>query len=170
MLAMTSEKQKMEHRLLRRLETRERFRQMLAEAKPSTERQDIARLKDYLTQWAAYERGYRESLGVDSAEPLAHQPTSASAAGEYLERSDRMAMQTIETCVADLITLPEGSKMIAAVRLRYLHEGIEKDAGRPVRVFRNHRLAGLTSEQVEALADRAEEAMVPWAKRRGLPL
>lgn len=149
---------------------------LLAAAAPMKERPELARLRDYLRQWAAYERGYREFLGAESAEPLAHQPTSASAAGEYLERSDRMAMQAIQLCVDGLLTIPDGLKMVAALRLRYLNEGVKIEAAawkagdKVVRVFRSNRLAGFSTARVDELADLAEDTLIPWVRRRGLPL
>ena len=116
------------------------------------------------------ERGYAENLGIGSAEPLARQPTSAGCATDYLERADRWAMQVIEAAMDDLSVLPNGLKMRAALRLRYLCEGLERAAGVPLRVYRMHRLAGLSIEQVDRLADQAEEAMIPGVRRRGLPL
>lgn len=164
------EKDRIERSLFRKLESRSRLMGLLSDAKPARERPELARLRDYLTQWASYERGYRENLGAESAEPLAHQPTCASAAGEYLERSDRMAMQTIDTCVTGLAELPEGVKMVAALRIRYLNEIMTLEIGRLVAVFRSNRLAGASQARVDELADSAEDILIPWVRRRGLPL
>ena len=170
MLMEKNEKEGTVRQLYRRLVGRERMTALLDTAQPMAERAELARLRDYLRQWAAYERGYAENLGIGSAEPLARQPTSAGCATDYLERADRWAMQVIEAAMDDLSVLPNGLKMRAALRLRYLCEGLERAAGVPLRVYRMHRLAGLSIEQVDRLADQAEEAMIPGVRRRGLPL
>lgn len=162
-------KEAVTHRLYRKLESRERLRNLLRDAQPMRERPELARLRDYLSQWASYERGYQEKLHIHSSSPFANQPTAVREAGEYLERSDRMAMNVIETAVLGLVLLADGWFMHAAIRARYLEEGVSKTPGEGIRVYRAGKFRSLTSEEGEMFADRGEEALIPMV-RKHLPL
>lgn len=156
-------------RLYSKLESRERMQNLLRAAQPMRERPELARLRDYLFQWASYERGYQEKLHIGSSSPFANQPTAVREAGEYLERSDRMAMNVIDAAVLGLVLLPDGWFMHAAVRARYLGEGISKNSGLAIRVYRGGAFREISFVEADMFADRAEEALIPMV-RKHLPL
>jgi hypothetical protein len=88
----------------------------------------------------------------------------SATASEYLESSDRWAMEIVDTAIDDLATRPDGVVMRTALRNRLLNETVG------ARVFRYIRLAEMSTEAIDALADRAEREMVLICKRKGLPL
>lgn len=169
-MAETSNNKGLVTKLMRRLECRNRMMDMLERAGPQRPPTDIERLRMYLVQWADWERGSFEKLGAGVSDPLAHQPSSANTASDYLERADRWAMGVIEAAIDDLLKNQDGALLRAALRLRYLHEGLERAAGQPIRVYRHNRLAGFSLEDIDRMADRAEADLVPLVRKRSLPL
>ena len=70
---------------------------------------------------------------------------------------------------------PVHEKKKPRIQLKRIHEagvfeGVSREAGFAVRVFRMKKLEHLSLLEVDALADRAELALIPALKRRGLPL
>jgi hypothetical protein len=79
-------------------------------------------------------------------------------------------MAVIDASIDDLTALPDGMTMRAALRVRYLNEGIAPTGELRIRVFRSGRLQGMSLEEADRLADAAENCLIPITKRRGLPL
>lgn len=163
MLAMDQEqKDKVVHRLYRRLQVRERLQAMAqavrGAAVPERER-ELERLRDYLSEWVSWQGGYMPAhLGGPRGAGWVSAQSNATSATEYLERADRWAMEVVHHAVEEgLAQHPDGVQMRAALRLRWLNE-------RVAAVFRSNRF------DVELMADRAERALVELVKRRGLPL
>jgi hypothetical protein len=155
-------------KLLHKLEARARLMSLADQSRfadlPPEHREKL-RLREYLLEWKAYLESYRPRLGApDSANFLVGADRGVSTASEWLERSDRWAMEIIERSIDDLRKRTDGEAMRAALLVRLLNVSI------PAKVFRHGRLQKLTPEEVESMADRAEEAMVAIVKLYGLPL
>lgn len=170
-MAMTGEKQKMEHRLYRKLQTRERLQGLLAAARPSGENPELERLKVYLLDWAMSHRAIHGSRVEHGSSTLAQYMKSESpTSSELLGGSNAWALGVISSSVDDLLKLPRGSEMRSALHTRYLNEGISKDAGMQVRVLRSGRLQHISMMEADQLADAAEMALIPLVKGRNLIL
>lgn len=169
MLAMDEATKKTnERRLFRKLEGRARLMGMADEARRQQldpKERELQSLRAYLADWRYWQEGYRPKLGAPSMCSWAGKQTpEVHSATEYLERSDKWAMEVIERSVEDLRKRTDGEALRAALRVRLLNESI------PAAVFRHGRLAGIAPAEVEALADRAEWALVKIVKAYGLPL
>lgn len=160
----------------RRAEGRERLRRLAEEGTPERTREQAAleRLREYLVMWARNELSTRENHGAPESVPYLDRIKgtidSYTTGQDYDERIDRWARETIETAIDNLLELPDGGLMRAALRARYLNEGVSRDAGFSVRVFRHKRIEHLSMLEADALADRAELALIPMLKRRGMSL
>jgi hypothetical protein len=160
-------------KLYARLQSRDRLQKMAAEARAvelTPQQREIGRLKEYLLMWAERQDLWGPKLKLKSHTSFADQPTNATSASEYYERSDAWARAVIDTSIGDLPELPDGDRMQAALRCRYLNEGLSMATGFQIRVLRMRRLEQLTVKEVDDLADRAELALIPIVKRRELPL
>jgi len=155
-----------ETKLFRKLSGRDRMQRMAAEAahKPLSRADwEIQRLRGYLVDWAEWQANYRLYLGTGKVVGFAAGSTNKIwSASEYLEQSDNRAMADIGAAVEDLSLLPDGTAMRAALRIRLLNEAVG------AKVFRHGRLAPLNPSEVYGLADRAEVALIPMLKKKGL--
>lgn len=158
-------------RLWRKLEGRNRLTALAAESAPvSAVARELQRLQAYLLRWATYQKPV-ESARAESEIPLAaYLKDDTREASDWLGGSDAWAMAIVDTAIDGLSTGPDGLLMRAALRARYLNEGVSRDAGVAVRVFRSGRLQHMSLLEADALADRAEAELVPIVKRKGLPL
>lgn len=150
-------------KMMRRLANRERLQQMAREAAlpadmPAIDRK-VARLREYLSEWVAWQGGYMPPhLGMPRGAGWVSAQSNATTASEYLERADRWAMETLHRAIEEgLAGMVDGVQMRAALRLRWLNETVAA-------VFRSNRF------DVDTMADRAERALVEIVERRGLPL
>lgn len=126
---------------------------------------ELQRLRAYLLEWKEYLAAYRPRLGAPgTAGYLVGSDSSVSTASEWLERSDRWAMDLIERAIEDLRKRFEGEAMRAALLVRLL------DLAIPAKVFRHGRLGGMTALEVDTYADRAELELIRIVKVLGLPL
>lgn len=161
-----------DRRVLRKLEVRERLMAMLQKATMAHSTQDereLQRLRDYLLEWASVQKDKDMGLGVSMSRAL--QSSGSKDATELFAESDGWAMVIVSTAVEDLRSIkPDGFDLYAALRCRYLNEGLSREAGMSVRVFRHNRLKALSLIEVDKLADRAELALLPIVKKRHLPL
>ena len=161
-----------EHRLFRRLQGRERLLSLAAAARQSTvDNPELERLKVYLLDWAmshrAIDSGRVERGGSNLAQYMKSESQTSS---ELLGGSNAWALGVITSSVDDLLKLPRGSEMRSALCVRYLNEGISKDAGFKVSVLRSGRLQHISLMEADQLADAAELALIPLVKGRNLPL
>jgi hypothetical protein len=161
----------MERRTLARLEVRNRLLKLAAEAteKPEGDR-ELERLRAYLLEWAAGQGKFSAGPGHAKSQLADYARSSRVYASDWLEDSDGWAMAIIDTAVGDLAKKDDGVAMQAALRLRYLQEGITNEKGLRIRVFRSGRLQNVSMEDADRLADRAENALLPMVKVKGLPL
>jgi len=150
---------------------RERLRAM-AEACGIIEPQNRAhdRLRDYLLEWSQHQHSYGTKPKNANASTLADFVKSGYRGVEEHLETNGWAMSIIDTSIDDLISLPNGGSMRAALRVRYLNEGIAPTGELRIRVFRSGRLQGMSLEEADRLADAAELALIPMVIRRGLPL
>lgn len=159
-------------KLFSKLQARERLKHLADNPEPKTrEESELERLRAYLRMWSERQRdAYKAAGGADSC--LAYYMKSQSPeASELLEQSDGWAMTVIDASVDDLTGVgADGGMMRAALRVRWLNEGLAPGSEIKIRVFRSGRLQALSLIEADALADRAEVALVPIVKRRGLPL
>ena len=138
------------------------------------EQAELERLREYLRRWARNERSTRPNLGAPDGVPyldsIKGTIDSYVTGQDYDDRLDRWARDIIDTSIDDLMELPDGEFMRAALRARYLNEGVSREVGFAVRVFRMKKLEHMSLLEADALADRAELALIPALKRRGIPL
>ena len=169
---MIDEKKKNTVTTMRRLEGRNRLLALARDARESvTENPELERLKVYLLDWAVRQVPLTAARKDFSESCLAQYMKSDSPElSELLGASDAWAMEVIDASVSDLLTLPRGVEMHAALRARYLNEGFSKATGMNIRVFRSGRLQYLTALEADVLADAAEIALIPITKKRRLPL
>lgn len=166
------EKDRAGRKIFARLQARERLKALADNPDPKTrEEVEVDRLRAYLRMWATGQSaayGTRET--ADSSLSHYMKPSSPEAA-ELLEQSDGWAMAVVDASIDDLVAIPpEGALMRAALRVRWLNEGLSPEGTIQIRVFRSGRLQPLTVSEADRLADQAEKALIPIAKRRGLPL
>jgi hypothetical protein len=155
-------------KLLHKLEARARL-MSLADGRAASdltpERRELLRLREYLLEWKALSRSVPAAPGRAGQRRLhGGVDRGVSTASEWLERSDRWAMEVIERAIEDLRKHADGEAMRAALMVRVLNVSI------PAKVFRHGRLQKLTPAEADAMADRAELAMVGIVKVYGLPL
>jgi hypothetical protein len=159
-----------------RAEGRERLMRLAEEGdgQRTREQAELERLREYLRMWARAERSETELLQAPSAVPYLDSIRGTidgyATSQDYDERLDRWAREILETAIDNLMELPDGADMRAALRVRYLNEGLSREAGFRIRVFRHRKLESLTLIAVDVLADMAEQALIPMLKRSGLPL
>lgn len=156
--------------VLMRLRGAERLKQLAAESAPSTENPELARLKGYLVRWAHHQHAYRAGPERVGNSWLADYCKSRGQTASELMDSDGWAMSIIDAAIIDLSVQPDGVLMRAALRVRYLNEGITPQGELRIRVFRHGRLEGMSVEEADRLADAGELALIPLVKRKGLPL
>lgn len=157
---------------LRRLKGRERLTALAnAPSAWETGNRELDRLRAYLIEWASRQVEITAARKETSESCLTQFMKSDSPTiTELFSHSDDWAMGVIDAAIADLLKLKDGLEMHASLRVRYLNEGLTKEAGMRVRVFRSNRLQHLTLAEADALADRAESALVQSVKQKGLPL
>lgn len=156
---------------LRRAAGRARLMALAAQTKEvSQEQREIDRLRAYLLDWSWRQKEYGPKLGVAGSCLEQYAKSSSPSALELFAKSDGWAASVVEAAIDDLIDEKDGVLMRGALRVRYLNEGLSPGEGFKIRVFRHGRLLGLSLEECDALADRAELLLVPICKRRGLPL
>lgn len=157
---------------IRRAEGRVRLQRLAEEGLKQRTPQDAAldRLRQYLLMWANRQKFHGQQQGYPGSSPFAPELSNATTASEYFDRADNWAMVVMDTSMDDLVKRTDGWLMRAALRVRYLSEGISKEAGTSVRVLRHGRLAHLSLIEADALADRGELELIPIARGRGLPL
>lgn len=138
---------------------------------------ELERLKLYLIDWAEYEEIYRPALGTGGMVSWAKGYISEGYEGGYLvdqgapERKITWACGVIDACAEDIRRMPDdGPALYCALRMRYMNEGVSRRAGMDVTVIRSGRLSAISFMEASALADRAEQLLIPLVKRKGLPL
>lgn len=160
-----------EHRQLRRIRVRERLQQSARDSIPATQAErERARLRVYLGDWAASQGKVQQKLSAAGSSLSEYMKSSSPTMTELLGASNAWALGVVDVAIDELMELPQGSDMRAALRVRWLNEGVSKAAQAEIRVFRSGRLALMTLDQVDDLADQAERALIPICKRKGLPL
>ncbi|OGT57543.1 MAG: hypothetical protein A3E01_08375 [Gammaproteobacteria bacterium RIFCSPHIGHO2_12_FULL_63_22] len=158
-------------RLFNRVRGRARLESLAAESTMKTREQlELERLKAYLLSWATRQADHGPKLGMTRSSLSDYMKTASPEASELLAQSDGWAMAVVDASIDDLIDKLDGAMMRAALRVRYLNEGLMPGAGIKIRVFRSGRLQDLSLMEADNLADRAEIALIPIVKRRGLPL
>lgn len=159
---------------MRRLRGRERLIELASQSAPPTDpvERELQRLHVYLKDWQEHQHRYRGAPSEGCGSTLAQfVKDSTQTAGGMLEQSDGWAMAVIDASIVDLHALqPDGGMLHAALRVRWLNEGLSRGSDTRVRVFRSGRLQHVSLEAADALADRAELALLAIVKRRGLPL
>ena len=157
---------------MRRLRGRERLLALARAARESTtENPELERLKCYLLDWAMSQRALDVARMNQGESTLGQYMKSDSPTmSELLNGSDAWALGIIATSIDDLLLLPKGSDMRSALFVRYLNEGISKELGHTIRIFRSGRLQAVSLMEVDALADAGELALIPIVKRHHLPL
>jgi hypothetical protein len=126
---------------------------------------EVERLRVYLYEWVQWQANYQPALGAPRVCAFARGAREDSiSATDFLERSDKWAMEVIDTAFDDLTRRLDGMQMRVALRMRLLNES----AG--AQVFRGRSLKDLTPSEIDDLADRAEREMVLIVKAKGLPL
>lgn len=172
MLAMAKEKEKRIAGSLRKAAGRARLMALASEGvELSQQQREIERLRAYLLDWSWRQKEYGPRLGIAGSCLEEYMKSASPTAIELFSKSDGWAASVIEASIDDLIGVPQGTLMRAALRVRYLNEGLSREPGEmKIRVFRAGRLTGLSLEETDALADRAETLLIPIVKRRGLPL
>lgn len=158
--------------MFRRLRGRERLMRLAAESVPKTrEELELERLKSYLLEWADRQKHAYGTRGSADSCLSEYTKSGSPSASELFEQSTGWAMAILDASMDDLIAIkPDGALMRPALRVRYLSEGIAPGGELKIRVFRSGRLEGLSAVAADVLADRAEKALIPITKRRGLPL
>jgi len=125
----------------------------------------LDRLRAYLSEWQVWEKRYVIDNGYPSSAPWARfMKTSAAwdAEATGVATINVPAMQIIDSGMESLHkTEPVLS---IAIRWRYLNVSVQ------AHVFRHKRLAGLSMEQLDELADGGERALLPIVVRLGMLL
>lgn len=134
------------------------------------EQREIERLRAYLLDWSWRQKEYGPSLGIAGSCLEQYMKSASPSAMELFAQSDGWAALVVETAMDDLIEESNGVLLRAALRVRYLNEGIAPGEGFKIRVFRHGRLLGLSLVECDELADRAEKTLIPIVKRKGLPI
>jgi hypothetical protein len=160
------------HRVLRRLAGRERLQALARAVTGRAENPEHQRLCAYLEDWSSHQLAvaYKPNQGFSHCTLAQYMKADSQSVTEHLAPSDAWAMQVIDASIDDLIALEDGAMMRSALRVRYLNEGLTREAGMRVRVFRSNRLVEISMEEADALADRGELALIPIVKKKGLPL
>lgn len=154
-------------KILAKLEARDRLRVMAEAAREphdSEAERELVVLRSYLLAWKTHQEAYRPRFGFPSSSTFAHHEGPGRTASEYLEVSDRWAMDLIEHSMEDLAKKPDGLAMVCALRVRLLNEAVK------AKVFRHGRLAELEPGEIDGLADAGERELVVIVKLRGLIL
>ena len=157
---------------MRKVQGRERLQQSARESTPATqEERELARLKVYLGDWAERQvRGGQPKLSAGGSCLADYMKPSSPTMTQLLGASNAWALGVVDASVDDLLSLPDGSRMRAALRVRWLNERVSGDVETEIRVFRSGRLQAMDLREVDDLADRGEHALMPICRRRGLPL
>ena len=157
---------------LSRVKGRERLMELARAAQPTApENRELERLQSYLLEWSQHQLEISAPRKDKSESTLAQYMKSDSPTiSSLFEGSNLWAMEVLDASMDDLLELARGSDMRSALRVKYLNEGISKEVGRPVRVFRHGRLQEISLVEIDALADEGEKALIPIVKRRNLPL
>lgn len=157
---------------MRSLQTRAYFQRLVREFREaSREATELERLQEYLIEWAAHQRPIDQARRAQTGSVLAaYMKSDSPTASELLGASDAWALEVISASIDDLLKLPRGSEMRAALHVKYLNMGISREAGRPISVLRHGRLQRISLEEVGRLSDAAEIALIPIVKARRLPL
>jgi hypothetical protein len=148
---------------------RERLRSLAKVCGLLPENRELDRLRVYLLEWSQHQYAYSTKPRGLNDSLADYVKSGRRSASEFLD-TDGWAMSIIDTSINDLIALPDGTLMRAALRVRYLNEGIAPTGELRIRVFRSGRLQSMSLEEADRLADTAETSLIPIVKRRGLPL
>ena len=157
---------------MRRVQARERLQRSARESSPATrEERELARLRVYLADWAESQiRGVQPKLGASKSCLADYMKSASPTMTQLLGSSNAWALGVVDASVDDLLSLPDGSRMRAALRVRWLNERVSGDTDTEIRVFRSGRLQAMDIREVDDLADRGERALMAICGRRGLPL
>lgn len=120
--------------------------------------------------WAHRQKSDAPDLGMADSSLSQYMKSASPTATELFAESDGWAASVLEAAIDDLIEEDNGVLMRAALRVRYLNEGLSPGDGFKIRVFRHGRLLGLSLIECDMLADKAELLLIPLVKRKGLPL
>lgn len=155
---------------LGRLRGRERLMELARKAGPTRDNTELERLKIYLLDWALCQRTLDSAREQQDSALEKYMKSDSPTIADLIGGSDLWAVGIIESAMTDLVAMPRGSEMHSALRVRYLNEGISKQAGMAVRVFRHGRLQNVSLMEADRLADEGELALIPLVKKRALPL
>lgn len=163
--AVRIEKEAAQRRLFRKLEQRNRLMRLADAGGPARtrEQREIEALKSYIDQWCRWmASGVASSSDFPGSSSFAEPGRSwEHAILDPLDTPNIWAIKIVDAAMTELAGLPDGMRMRAALKVRWLNEVMNAV------VFRHSRIA--TSE-IDDLADAGERAMIPLVKRRGLPL
>lgn len=124
----------------------------------------IDRLRAYLADWQEWEGRYKVDLGAPNAVSWARYMKTAKPSGDNEDTGcstiNEPAMRIIDASVDELAA--KSRELQLCLRWRYLNINVA--------VFRLKRLEGRSMEDLDELADAAEVALLPIARRRGLIL
>jgi hypothetical protein len=134
------------------------------------EQREIERLRAYLLDWSWRQKEYGPSLGIAGSCLEQYMKSSSPTALELFSKSDGWAALVVETAMDDLIEEANGVLMRAALRVRYLNEGIAPGEGFKIRVFRHGRLLGLSLMECDDARRPCREDVDSNSEKKGLPL
>lgn len=123
---------------------------------------ELIRLKRYLQEWAGWASGAKVGKGLPSRVPFV-ELMKPSIPHDYDsdEKPDLWVCSLIEAALFEITGKMPLAR--AALSVRYMNV-------RGPSVYRSGRLTALSPAECDELADSAEQAIAPIAKRRGLPL
>jgi hypothetical protein len=149
---------------------RERLRALAEACGLVPANRELDRLRAYLLEWSQHQRSFGAKPKGANASTLADFVQSGWRGVEEHLDTNGWVMEVMDSSIDDLLTLPDGGSMRAALRVRYLNEGISPTGELSIRVFRNKRLEGMSMAEADRLADAAELALIPLVKQRGIQL
>lgn len=126
---------------------------------------ELLRLKrDYLPMWAERDSGVSVGSGFPTDVPYRdYMKPHYSGSYDPDPLPDPWVSRLIDAAIDELTGTGGFGLARAALSVRYM-------SARLPSVIRSGRLTQMECEEIEDLADRAELALVPIVKRRGLPL
>lgn len=130
---------------------------------PETSPEELQNLKRHLQDYFTWDDRCKVGRGAPSAVPYVNYIRGTVPGGSFDVEAepDPWTCTLLDACIDELSGRMALARAALAVRYR--------SAGLPS-VFRSGRLTQYEADEVENLADQAEIALVPIAKRRGLPL
>lgn len=132
---------------------------------PETSPYELQNLKRHLQDYFAWDDRCKVGRGVGGLPYGDYMKGTVPGSYDPELDPDPWTCKLLDACVDEVSALrrPSFALARAALAVRY------RSAGLPS-VFRSGRLTGLELAEIEDLADEVEIALVPIAKRRGLPL